>query len=104
MLSEQRPRAQIANLPNSAQLGDTPFHSPKLHPGPCSSVGMWQGTNTPTAMAIHFSLAMTQAKCINTSMILNMKKNRMSEYCVTMLIFVWPNQQHASNLLQDKHK
>jgi len=33
-------RAPIANLPNSAQLGSTPYHLPKLHPGPCSSVGM----------------------------------------------------------------
>jgi len=25
--------APIANLPNSAQLEGTPYHSPKLHPG-----------------------------------------------------------------------
>jgi len=37
--------APIANLPNSAQLQGTPYHSPKLHPGPCSNVGMWQGTD-----------------------------------------------------------
>jgi len=30
-----RSRAPIANPPNSAQLGGTPYHSPKLHPGPC---------------------------------------------------------------------
>ena len=28
-------RALIANAPNSAQLEGTPYHSPKLHPGPC---------------------------------------------------------------------
>ena len=28
----------IANLPNSAQLEGTPYHSPELHLGPCSSV------------------------------------------------------------------
>jgi len=41
-------RAPIANLPNSAQLGGTPYHSPKLHPGPYSSVGMWRRTDTYT--------------------------------------------------------
>jgi len=33
-------RAPIANLPNSAQIEGSPYNSPKLHPGPCSSVGM----------------------------------------------------------------
>jgi len=33
-------RAPIANPPNSAQLGGIPYHSPKLHLGPCSSVGV----------------------------------------------------------------
>jgi len=37
-------RALISNPPNSAQLRGTPYHSPKLHPGPCSSVGMWPRT------------------------------------------------------------
>jgi len=36
--------AAIANPPYSAQLGGTPCHSSQLHPGPCSSVGMWWGT------------------------------------------------------------
>jgi len=40
--------APITNLPNSAQLGGTPYHSPKWHPGLCSSVEMWQGTHTHT--------------------------------------------------------
>jgi len=39
-------RAPIANPPNSAQLGGTPYHSPELHPGLCSSVGMRRGTET----------------------------------------------------------
>jgi len=30
--------APIANPPNSSQLGGSSCHSPKLHPGPCSSV------------------------------------------------------------------
>jgi len=37
-------RAPIANPPKSAQLDCTPYYSPKLHPGPCSSVGMRRGT------------------------------------------------------------
>jgi len=40
--------APIANLPNSAQLEGTPYHSPKLHPGLCSSVGMRQRTDRHT--------------------------------------------------------
>ena len=50
----------------------TPYHSPKLHSGPCSSVGMWQGTDrqththkvTQTAVTtIYFASAMPHAKC-----------------------------------------
>ena len=37
--------APIANLPNSVQLEGTPCHSPKLHLGTCSSVGMRWGTD-----------------------------------------------------------
>jgi len=34
-------RAPIANPPNSAQLeAQHPYYFPKLHPDPCSSVGM----------------------------------------------------------------
>ena len=41
-------RAPIANPPNSAQLEGTPYHSPKLHLGPCSNVGMRRGTDRHT--------------------------------------------------------
>jgi len=41
-------RAPIANLPNSAQLGGIPFHSPELHPGPCNGVGMRPRTDRQT--------------------------------------------------------
>jgi len=40
--------ALIANPPNSAQLQGTPYHSPKLHPLLCSSVGMRRGTDRQT--------------------------------------------------------
>jgi len=30
------------------QTYGTPYHSPKLHPGPCSSVGMRRGTDRQT--------------------------------------------------------
>ena len=38
-------RAPIVNPPNSAQLGGTRYNFLKLHPGPCSSVEMWRGTD-----------------------------------------------------------
>jgi len=46
-------RAPIANPSNSAQLGGIPYHSPKLHPGPCNSVGMRQWTDTQTQIDRH---------------------------------------------------
>ena len=60
--------APTVNPPNSAQLEGTPYHSPNLHPGPCSSVGMWRGTDrhtdTQTAVTtIHFASATPQKKC-----------------------------------------
>ena len=56
--------APIANPPNYAQLEDTPYHSPKLHPGPCSSVGIRRGTDTHLAVnTIHFASATPHAKC-----------------------------------------
>jgi len=57
-------RALVANLPNTAQLEGTTYHSAKLHLGPCSSVGMWQGTDTQTAATTtHFASATSLAKC-----------------------------------------
>jgi len=41
-------RAPIVNKANSAQLGGTPYHSPKLHLGLCTSLGMRQGTDRQT--------------------------------------------------------
>jgi len=40
--------APIANPPNSAQLGGSLYYAPKLHPGPCSSVGVRPRTDTQT--------------------------------------------------------
>jgi len=61
-------RAPIANPPNSAQLGVTPTIPPKLHPGPCSSVGMQPPTGTQTdkqtrVTTIHFASCTPHAKC-----------------------------------------
>jgi len=62
----QTPRVQIANSPNSSQLGGTPYHSPRLHLGPCSSVGMRPWTDTWTRMTIiHSASSTTYAKCNN---------------------------------------
>jgi len=47
--------APIANPTNSAQLGGTPYHSPKLHMGPCSSVGMRRGTDRHTDARDHYT-------------------------------------------------
>jgi len=58
--------APIANLPNSAQLGGIPYHSAKLHPGPCNSVGIRPRTDRQTqtcVTTIHFSWSTTHAKC-----------------------------------------
>jgi len=60
-------RPPIANPPNSAQLGGNPYHSPKTHPGPWSSVGMRRGTDTQTRVTtityILRHLYTTHAKC-----------------------------------------
>jgi len=45
-----------------------PLPFPKLQPGPCSSVGMWRGTDTQTQTRItnvHFASSTTRAKCNN---------------------------------------
>ena len=62
--------APIANPPNSAQLGSTSYHSFKLHPGLCSSLGIrrWTDTqsDTQTAVtAIHSVSSTTHAKCMS---------------------------------------
>jgi len=41
-------RTPIANPPNSAQLGGSLYHVPKLHPGPCISVGVRPRTGRQT--------------------------------------------------------
>jgi len=46
-------RALIANLTNSAQSEGIPYHSPNLHVGLCSSVGMWRWTDRQTDRQRH---------------------------------------------------
>ena len=41
-------RLKIRAIVHTAQLGGIPYHSPKLHPGPCNSVGMRPRTDTQT--------------------------------------------------------
>jgi len=64
-------RAPIANLPNCAQLGGSLYQAPKLHPGPCSSVGVRLRTDRQThthidtqtcVTTIHFASSTTHAK------------------------------------------
>ena len=47
------PLAPIANQPNSTQPGGIPYHSAKLHPGPCNSVGMRPRTDRHTDVCDH---------------------------------------------------
>ena len=66
-------RALIANLPNSAcTTRGHSYHSPKLHPFPCSSVGMRWGRDRHTDMQmcvinIHFASSTTHTKCKYTT-------------------------------------
>ena len=49
MLSQQRNPCTGCTYPsNSAQPGDIPYHSPKLHPGPRCSMGMWPWSDRHT--------------------------------------------------------
>ena len=64
--------APIANPPNSAQLGGSLYNAPKLHPGLCSSVGVWPRTDRQTdtqthVTTIHFALSTSHAKCNNNT-------------------------------------
>jgi len=54
-------RAPIANLPNSAQVQGTPYHSPKLHLGACVA----QDRHTHRRDQIHFTSATPHGKCSN---------------------------------------
>jgi len=45
--------APIANPPNSAQLGGSLYHAAKLHPGPCSIVGVRPRTDRQTHTQTH---------------------------------------------------
>jgi len=61
-------RAPIANTPNGTQLGVSPYHSPKLHPGPFSNVDVRPRTDTHTdtqtrVTTTHFASSTTHAKC-----------------------------------------
>jgi len=65
-------RAPIANPPNSAELECTSYHSPKLRPGPCSSLSgnaaRDRQTDTQTrtqtlVINIHFASSTTHVKC-----------------------------------------
>jgi len=48
-------RAPIANPPNSAQLVGSLYHAPKLHLGPCSSVGVRPRTDRHTDARNHYT-------------------------------------------------
>jgi len=57
-------QAPLDELLGGRKLQFAPYHFPKLHPGPCSSVGMRRGTDTQTAVTnTHFASATLHAKC-----------------------------------------
>jgi len=89
--------APIANPPNSAQLGGSLYHAPKLHLGPCSSVGdgVRRGqTHTQTCMTtIHFASSMTHAKC-------NKQWKLRNPWCKTNIVSVFKPQLHNSKRQQ----
>jgi len=45
-------RSPIANPLNSAQLGGIPYHSPELHLGPRSIVGMWRRASVSVCLCV----------------------------------------------------
>jgi len=53
----------IANLPNSAQLEGAPYHSPSLHLGLCSSVGMRRATGRHTDSRGQYTFCLSYASC-----------------------------------------
>jgi len=69
-------RAPIVNPPNSAQQEGTYTIPPKLHPGPCGSMGKRRGTerqtDTQTAVAnTHFASGVPHAKYHNVADLVN---------------------------------
>jgi len=72
MLSLQRNPCTDCNPPNSAQLEGTAYHSPNLHPGPCSSVGMRRGTGIYTDGRGHYTFRLGYASSRN---VINDKSN-----------------------------
>jgi len=66
MLPQQR--NPCTDCKSAQQLGGIPYHSAKLHPGPCYSVGMGPRTDRQTGTqtrvtTIHFASSTTHAKC-----------------------------------------
>jgi len=65
-----KPVHRLQIHPNSEHLEGIHYHFPKLHPDPCSSVGMRRGTDTHTdtqtaVTTIHFASSTTHTKCNN---------------------------------------
>jgi len=72
--------APIANPPNSAQLGGIPYHSLKLHPGPCSSVGMWPRTGRHIDARDHYTFRVVPRLTRNVTMKIKLGIERVQAY------------------------
>ena len=62
----------VGDRGTGARLGGMPYHSPKLHPGPCNGMGMRPRTDrqidTQTRVTTtHFASSTTHAKCKNNT-------------------------------------
>jgi len=76
-------------IPSNIQLGGHPYHSSKLHPGPCSSVGMRRGTYSHTHThtqrdargVTNFALSTTHAKCNYHRHLHQANNNNRLQYC-----------------------
>ena len=68
VVTATKPVHRLQICPIVLNQGVPPYHSPKLHPGPCSSVSMRPRTNRHTDIQmrvtnIHFVSSTTHAKC-----------------------------------------
>jgi len=95
----------IANPPKNEQLGSIPYHSHKLHPGPCSSVGMRRRTDRQTDTDTHrntqtrvtnipFASATPHAKCNRHSVVTGQQQIHRLKFYRIALRRNWFSQLH----------
>ena len=106
-------RALITNPPTSAQLKGISYHSPNLHPGPCSSVRMWRWTDRhthrlPCSIYISPRLRLTRNVIIQISILQCYKAAYKHLLCVTkwhkwntfLLLYTKGKKNRCAQLIQ----